>query len=338
MEKFIYDLINGIGLVLEENDNFITILFSNGEKIQQRFDPEAFIDDNVVDNIINSRFEGIYNLSSLSKGEEYALAGNVRNYSILGRSISSSVVSNNMNNVYQQTITFTKNNIRAVCDCPVGVRCKHTASVLYKIQYDLKYLLSYDDNNYDTLYSYTYDLIRNNNDIDYEKYYDLYQKIDFNDKNKLSGYIDFLLQQRNTSIRNMILRMIFFNEKAKLYIPGNKYSYIVNDLRKEVEAIKYQLAFTRNLYSYDFDILDLFFWCLSWNDYEILIRFLYLFKNNSFKNIFKFLINHYKFSYIDIENYFEYINNYFNPKDYLDLTEEFMNKIDKSYLNDFKKE
>ena len=319
MEKFIYDLINGIGLVLEENDNFITILFSNGEKIQQRFDPEEFIDANVVDNIINSRFEGIYNLSSLSKGEEYALAGNVRNYSILGRSISSSVVSNNMNNVYQQTITFTKNNIRAVCDCPVGVRCKHTASVLYKIQYDLKYLLSYDDNNYDTLYSYTYDLIRNN-------------------KNKLSGYIDFLLQQRNTSIRNMILRMIFFNEKAKLYIPGNKYSYIVNDLRKEVEAIKYQLAFTRNLYSYDFDILDLFFWCLSLNDYEILIRFLYLFKNDSFKNIFKFLINHYKFSYIDIENYFEYINNYFNPKDYLDLTEEFMNKIDKSYLNDFKKE
>ena len=141
MEKFIYDLINGIGVVLEENDNFITVLFSNGEKIQQRFDPDAFIDDNVVDNIINSRFEGIYNLSSLSKGEEYALAGNVRNYSILGRSISSSVVSNNMNNVYQQTITFTKNNIRAVCDCPVGVRCKHTASVLYKIQYDLKYLL-----------------------------------------------------------------------------------------------------------------------------------------------------------------------------------------------------
>ena len=338
MEKFIYDLINGIGVVLEENDNFITVLFSNGEKIQQRFDPDAFIDDNVVDNIINSKFEEIYNLSSLRKGEEYALAGNVRNYSILGKSISSSVVSNNMNNVYQQTITFTKNNIRAVCDCPVGVRCKHTASVLYKIQDDLKYLLSYDDNNnFDTLYTYTMDLIRSSISDDYEKYYNLYQKIDFNDKKKLGEYIDFLLQQRNTTIRKMILRMVFFNEKAKLYTPGKNYSYVVNDLRKEIDAIKYQLSFSRNIYSYDFDILDIFFWCLSLNDYEILIRFLYLFKINNFKNIFKFLINHYKFSYVDIENYFEYINNYFNPKDFIDLTEEFMNKIDKNYLNDFKK-
>ncbi len=340
MEDFIYDLINGIGKIVSKDGSFYGVLFSNGEIQSIRKEDLDIIDNSIIKTIMDGDFEEYFNFQSLVRGEDYYKKGQVRNFMIIGKSISGSVLSERDSIAYQSTITFTKNGIRAVCDCPVGTRCKHSSSILYKVKHDLEYLSNLDSfDNENILYKETNNIVRsNNNQIDYQKFYELNKLINYNDDKSLQDYLNYLFDNNINYLYDAIIRMVLFNDNCQFISLGTINDKKMIPLLRQIKIIKYNLATTRSLNSYNYDIDDIFFASISYNRFDYLKSYIYNSSNTNFKNSFRFLIDHINCDKNFIENYFNYVKRYYNPNDFIDLTEELYKKINDDYVKKLKKE
>jgi len=326
INDYVYDLENGIGIIKNKIDGNFIVKFIDMELTLNSFDL-ILISNNVIDFILY-KFEDEFSLNTLEKGLDYFKSNRVDSVTIMGSTISGTVIGNLE---YKSLISINKKSNIYSCSCPVSSLCKHNAAILYKLRDDI---LKLNDNIIPKkeekieIISYNNLPININNYTDYLKYEAIYNKIKSLNSDDINLLVSQLIKNNNELSKNILF--IIYNLDVD--------KSIINKIPSNT------LALFRNYIYYISDIFN------KINPNYYTYAYLYFMINNKpyFNYLLSFILKHdlyrfIKFNYIDLIALYNDIKLYdlnyknieiiFNSLDN-DIKKIFIEKIEYPFLSD----
>ena len=209
---FVFSLDNGIGLIVDDTNDF-TIQYKDKIEINVKSYKVQEISLDLVNSIESKTYENSFTYPTIQKGKAYKAQERVKSYFIIANQVNARVIGSES---YSSKITFNKNSFKTECDCPVGTFCKHTYAVLSQIEDDFKILNSkrIDDKTTiisDELYDLHSKLFNQGTTKPYKILKALIPLVKyFDDKteDEFSVYFDFIKEESKTLINYLIIGLL----------------------------------------------------------------------------------------------------------------------------------
>ena len=141
---FVYSLANGIGRIDSLDDSYAMVDYGDSTEREALYDLSPISYD-VISFIKTGSWVDYLPFNSIERGKDVYDYGKVKSVVLMGSNLTGSIAGSH-NETYNTTASFSKNNIRATCTCPVGKNCKHAAALIYFVENKLKAIAG--QNNY----------------------------------------------------------------------------------------------------------------------------------------------------------------------------------------------
>ena len=244
---YVFSLINGIGIIKKMVLDTATVLYENGEEIEENFYDLTKISDNAINIIKSGDFYDMLPEISIERAEDILDQNRIEKIAIMDSNLSATVNGSQLQK-YRVTVTFSQKGFRSNCTCPVQTaNCKHVAATLIELSNRLNKLKPIDNrssslkeyvdeiksrlntrNNLNTLDNFSYYL--NECDIlDLKKNFDLIEKIA--DNNKLQIIVSMMFFNMHTHIifNDMLLDYPRINSIARRLMVNEHIYYEINE-------------------------------------------------------------------------------------------------------------
>ncbi|MBO5542314.1 MAG: hypothetical protein J5936_02650, partial [Acholeplasmatales bacterium] len=244
---YVFSIINGIGIIKKMVLDTATVLYENGEEIEENFYDLTKISDNAINIIKSGDFYDMLPEISIERAEDILEQNRIEKIAIMDSNLSATVNGSQLQK-YRVTVTFSQKGFRSNCTCPVQTaNCKHVAATLIELSNRLNKLKPIDNrssslkeyvdeiksrlntrNNLNTLDNFSYYL--NECDIlDLKKDFDLIEKIA--DNNKLQIIVSMMFFNMHTHIifNDMLLDYPRINSIARRLMVNEHIYYEINE-------------------------------------------------------------------------------------------------------------
>ena len=222
---YVFSLINGIGIIKKMVLDTATVLYENGEEIEENFYDLTKISDNAINIIKSGSFYDMLPEISIERAEDILDQNRIEKIAIMDSNLSATVNGSQLQK-YRVTVTFSQKGFRSNCTCPVQTaNCKHVAATLIELSNRLN-KLNPIDNRSSSLKEYVDEIksrlnTRNNlNTLDSFSYY--LNECDILD---LKNELDNIERIADNNKLQIIVSMIFFNMHTHIIFDDILFNY-----------------------------------------------------------------------------------------------------------------
>ena len=122
---YVFSIINGIGIIKKMVLDTATVLYENGEEIEENFYDLTKISDNAINIIKSGDFYDMLPEISIERAEDILDQNRIEKIAIMDSNLSATVNGSQLQK-YRVTVTFSQKGFRSNCTCPVQTaNCKH---------------------------------------------------------------------------------------------------------------------------------------------------------------------------------------------------------------------